>query len=218
MSIDRRVQGTVRDRKGLPARSVLVEMVPANTQLERWKQPILLAESDEEGQYVIDEIPPGEYYLGINIKSTPTKEHPFGPTYYPDTHERSQATAIIIGSAASVQEFDLRAPEKLPLVTIRGTIKRADGKPPLIDDHPHVRIKEPGLYGQIEQEDIPIDAQGNFQFVLCEGATYSAFAFSGTIRNQMYSAPVEFVPTRDHDRLELILDKTPDEFRRLRPK
>ena len=218
MNIDRRVQGIVRDHRGLPAASVRVEMVPSNTQLERWKQPILLAESDEEGRYIIDDIPPGEYYLGINIKSTPTKEHPFSPTYYPNTQERSQATPIIAGSAASVQEFDLQAPGKLPLVTIHGKIKRADGKPPSIEDHPHVRIKEPRLYGQIEQDDIPIDAEGNFQFVLCEGVPYSAFAFSGTIRNQVYSAPVEFVPTKERDRLELILNKTPEEFRRLRPK
>jgi hypothetical protein len=114
-----------------------------------------------------------------------------------------------------VHQLDLRAPSRLALVTIKGRIQTADGKPPLPQDHPQVRIKEPGLQGQIEPTSIRIEADGSFQFELCEGIRYSAFAFSGNIGSPAYSAPIEFTPTSENNRLLLILDKTPAEFRLL---
>jgi hypothetical protein len=217
MKVDRRVQGIVRDDNGAPVRGALVEMVSTNQQLKQWERPVLLDVSDESGQYAIDGIPPGNYYLGVNIRSTPTKEHPYPSTYYPGTPNLSQATQIDIAIGASVLDRDLRVPRRLSLVMIHGRIQNADGKPPQVQDHPQVRIKEPGLHGQIERETIKIDADGRFQFELCEGIKYSAFAFSGPMRSPTYSVPIEFTPTKESDQLVLILDKTTEEFRKLRP-
>jgi hypothetical protein len=215
MKIDRRVEGIVRDDKGGPAPGVLVEMASTNSGLKSWEQAVLLSVSDEEGRYAIDGIPPGEYLLGVNIKSTPTKEYPFHSTYYPDTKDVNQATRIIVTPGASIQTFDLRVSNKLPLINIHGRVLNADGTAPLAQDHPQVRIKEPGLQGQIEQTSIIVDAEGRFQFELCDGVQYSAFAFSGPVNAKTYSAPIEFVPTKAHDQLELVLGKTPEEFRKL---
>jgi len=116
-----------------------------------------------------------------------------------------------------VQEFDFQVGARLPLVTIQGRLQTADGKPPRPEDNPQVRFKEPGLYGQIEQQPIQIDADGRFEFQLCEGVTYSAFAFAGRPRSQTYSAPIEFTPTSTNNSLIFTLDKSADEFRNLRP-
>ena len=129
----------------------------------------------------------------------------------------SQAIQIGIVRGASVLDRDLRVPRRLSLVVIHGRIQNADGKPPVAQDHPQVRIKEPGLQGQIEREIIKIDADGRFQFELCEGIKYSGFAFSGPISSATYSAPIEFKPTKERDQLVLVLDKTPEEFLKLRP-
>jgi hypothetical protein len=217
MKVDRRVQGVVRDDNGVPVAGALVEMVSTNQQLKPWEQPVLLGVSDENGQYTINGIPPGDYYLGVNIKSTPTKEHPYPRTYYPGTPDLSQATQVGIVIGASVLDLDLRVPRRLSLVMIHGRIQNADGKPPMAQGHPQVRIKEPGLRGQTEQEIIKIDADGRFQFELCEGIRYSAFAFSGPVGSATYSAPIEFTPTTESDQLVLTLDKTSEEFRKLRP-
>jgi len=218
MKVDRRIEGNVRDDRGTPVSGALVEMVSTNEQLKRSEQPVLLDISDEDGHYTIDGIPPGDYYLGVNIKSTPTKEHPYASTYYPNTPNLREAVRISVVTRAAVQEFDLRVRNRLPLVTIRGRVQTADGRPPLPHDHPQIRIKGPGLYGQIEQETIKIDGEGRFQFQLCEGIKYSAFAFSGSMGSKSYSAPVEFTPTAENDRLVLTLDKSPEEFRELHPK
>ena len=216
MKVDRRVQGIVRDDNGAPVSGALVEMVSTNEKLKQWERPVLLDVSDESGRYAIDGIPPGNYYLGVNIRSTPTKEHPYPSTYYPGTPSLSEAIQIGIAIGVSVLDRDLRVPRRLPLVMIHGRIQSADGKPPLTGDRAQVRIKEPGLRGQIEEETIKIDAEGRFQFELCEGIRYSAFAFSGPMRSPTYSVPIEFTPTKEDDQLVLILDKTPEEFRKLR--
>lgn len=216
MKVDRRLEGQVQDSDGAPVSGVVVEMVSTNQQLKRWEQPVLLGISDEQGRYVIDGIPPGDYYLGANINSTPTKEHPFPKMYYPDTPDMRQAIAIGIGIKPSVHEFNLQVSRKLPLVTIHGKIRYADGSPPAAADRPAVRIKEPGLFGQIEQDEIKIDDQGQFDFVLCDGIRFSAFAIVAHAGSFTYSAPVEFIAGSEDPRLLLILNKSPEEFRKLR--
>ena len=215
MKVDRRVQGIVRHREGAPVAGVLVEMMSTDRRLKRWEQPVLLAVSGADGSYVIDGIPPGEYYLGINIKSTPTKDHPFPPTYYPNTTDIKQATPLFVGVGATVREFELRVADKLPLVVIEGRVLNAAGQPPSARDRPAVRIKEPGLFGQIETEPVRIDSEGRFRIELCEGVRYSAFASSGPGLKGMYSAPIEFVASKENSKLDLVLDKTWEQFRKL---
>jgi hypothetical protein len=218
MKVDRRVTGTIREGNGARAKDALIEMIPTDPKLERWQYPVLLDESDEDGHYAIDGVPPGEYLLGVNINSAPTKEHPYATVYYPNTENRSGALPIRVSASPSAQEFDIQVGPRLPLVTISGRLQTADGKPPRPEDSPQVRFKEPGLYGQIEQQLIPIDAEGRFEFQLCEGVTYSAFAFAGPPRSQKYSAPIEFTATSTNDNLLFTLDKSLFEFQNLRPK
>lgn len=214
MKVDRRVQGTLRSGDGRPVAGALVEMVPTKPNSKRWENPILLAESDERGFYTIDGIPPGDYYLGINIGSTPTKDHPYAPTYYPDTQDVKTAIPIAFLTGASVRSYDLTAPPKLKVVRVRGRITDAAGLP--AKDRPQVRIKEPGLYGQIETEALSVGSEGRFEIELCEGVRYSAFAFSGFPKNTSYSEPIEF--TAGDSELHFILNKTPQEFNSLSQK
>ena len=216
MKVDRRVQGIIRDENNVPVDGALVEMISTDPGLKRWEQPVLLSVSDQEGQYFIAGIPPGNYYLGVNIDSAPKKEHPYPSTYYPNTPDIKRATQIAFGIGPSAYEFDLRLPGKLSLVKIEGRIVNADGTPPQPQDHPQVRFKKPDLSGQIEEESIVVDADGRFEFELCEGVRYGAFAFSGPVTKETYSAPLEFIPTKENNRLELVLDKTAKEFLNLR--
>ena len=92
--------------------------------MKPWLRPVLLDISDEAGHYRISGIPPGRYYLGVNIQSTPA-------TSYRSTPDRDRTVPIMAKAEASVQRFDLQVPRKLSLITIEGVIKTAEGKPPL---------------------------------------------------------------------------------------
>ena len=214
MKVDRRAQGVVRDADGTPVADTVVEMVPVKRKAERWKEPILLSLTDEQGRYAIDGVPPGDYYLGINLRKTPVKQRPYPRTYYPNTPDIAQALQIAFARGPLTYDLDLRLPSKLPLVTIQGRILNSEGKPPRTEDHPRIMFNEPRLDGQIEGGAIEVDAEGWFEFELCEGVSYSAYAFAGSVRNQTYSAPVALTPTKENNRLLLILDKTPEEFQK----
>lgn len=122
------------------------------------------------------------------------------------------AVTIVIGESAATYEDDLRVPGKLALIEIQVRILKSDGKPPLPEDHPQVRFEEPGLQGPMEDGAVDVDADGWFQIELCEGVAYSAFAFAGSPKNAVYSAPLEFTANRKNQHLEFILDKSPDEL------
>jgi len=210
MKVDRRVEGTVRSEDGELVEGALVEMAPTKPSSKRWENPILIDVSDEAGHYAIDGIPPGDYYLGINISHTPTKEHPYPPTYYPNTRDIGSSIPVSISISASVRSYDLTAPPKLKVVRVRGRITDASGPP---QNRPQVRIKEPGLYGQIETQEVTVDAEGRFEIELCEGVRYSAFAFSGFPKGANYSEPIEF--TAGDKELHFVLNKTQQEFNQL---
>jgi hypothetical protein len=216
MKVDRRVEGIVRDGNGDPVANALVQMGPTKHGLKVWERPVLLDVSREDGRYAIDGIPPGEFYLGVNIENAPTKESPYPVTYYPGTPDVGLATRIHFVPGASVQDFGLTVSGKLPLIEIHGRIVDLNGNPPPPDSHPQVRIKEPDLSGQIERRSIDVDSQGRFTFQLCEGVRYSAFAFWGPVLKQISSAPIAFTPTAENDSLTLVVDKTTDEFLKLR--
>jgi hypothetical protein len=211
MRVDRRIEGIVRDDEGQPMKGVLVELAPAQPHpLDPWLQSV----SDAQGHYAIDGIPPGDYYLGVNIRSVPTREHPFAPMYFPGTVNVKEAFPISIVDKAYTQTLDLRGSRRLQVITVRGRVFTADGHPS--KRYPSIRIKGPGLSGEVERGEIQIDSDGRFQYELCEGVRYSAYAFDGTpTENQMHSAPVEVVPTREAPELLFILDKADKEFAEL---
>jgi hypothetical protein len=212
MRVDRRIEGIVHDDDGQPVTGALVELAPAQP---GQRDPSSQGVSDARGHYAIDGIPPGEYYLGVNIKSTPTREHPFAPMYYPGTLNVKEAFPISVVEKPATQYFDLKDPRRLPVITVRGRILAADGHPS--SRHPQIRIAGPGLNDEtIETIGIQIDSDGRFQYELCEGVRYSARAFDGVpTEGPMNSAPVEFVPMRDGPVLLFILNKTDEEFIKL---
>jgi len=110
--------------------------------------------------------------------------------------------------------YDLTAPTKLKVVRVRGRITDAAGLP--AQNRPQVRIKEPGLFGQIETQPAAVDSDGRFEIELCEGVRYSAFAFGGFPKDTVYSEPIEF--TAGDTELQFVLVKTAEEFNQLRKK
>jgi hypothetical protein len=96
---------------------------------------------------------------------------------------------------------------------VRGRIVNADGTP--ARDRPAIRIKEPGLYGQIERETIDIDSEGRFQFQLCERVRYGAFAFAGGPGASRYSAPIEFMVREGDDEYVFVVNLSSEEWNRL---
>jgi len=91
------VSGVLRNAEGKPAAHVRVS---ARTQQESLASVALasLAETDEDGRYVIENIPPGQYYIVAGSIDR--------PTYYPGTQDMTTARVVQITSGARLSGFD----------------------------------------------------------------------------------------------------------------
>ncbi len=50
-----------------------------------------------DGRFYFDDIPDGEYLLGVNLFRAPSAGSPFMPTYYPGTSDRRKAARLRVG-------------------------------------------------------------------------------------------------------------------------
>ena len=198
MRVDRRVEGTIRDDLGNPQSNVFVEIVPRSSEHRS-----VLAVSDKSGRYVFDALDPGEYHLGVNIESVATKEQPFPAAYYPSMLDIKSATPIFVNEAATVQEFDLKLPPKLQIVTVRGHVQ-TKGETPL---PAYTSVMINGLHGYQTVARAELSSDGAFEFELCEGVEYKASAFSGPPA-LMDADPIIFTATKEQPELLLILKQT----------
>ena len=211
MHVDRRIEGYVRNKDGTPASGAQVEAVSTKKQ-QSGDYIHKMTSTDENGHYLLDGMLPGDYYLGINLRTILDEDHPFPRIYYPGTADVREAISVNIVIGATVQKIDLQIPHKLNLITMHGRILNADGKSPLPKDKPHIRITQPGIEDFITIW-VEIDTDGRFQFELCEGIPYSGIVISGYPDHTHRSAPAEFTPSKENNQLAFILDRTIEPYK-----
>ena len=130
---DGTVTGTVRDADGRPAVGVRIAARPSATEeVKGGVSYVSLAETDAEGRYRLEGIPPGRFViLGGWIEL---------PTYYPGTLEVKDASQVTINPGRTVSgiDFTLRSPTGLTIpikLLVEGGGKIPDlnnGSPPRI--------------------------------------------------------------------------------------
>jgi hypothetical protein len=85
------------------------------------------------GSFIIPNIIPGDYYLGVNISDPPREGHglsaPWQPTYFPGVQNRAAAAKIHVSRGEQLQGFEFPLAPKLKQRTIRGFVHWPNGKP-----------------------------------------------------------------------------------------
>lgn len=128
--VDRRIVGTVTAADGRPASDIQVELVPAHpTERMSLPFPAAHAKTGSDGTYALEDVRQGEYYLGINLASSPSKEMPYSRYFYPGTADPTRAAVVVIGPGpgTSTYHFPIPAPQKARLVN--GTVRWPVGLP-----------------------------------------------------------------------------------------
>ena len=83
---------------------------------------------DEKDRFDLWPLPPGDYYVGVNINSSPSATWPFPPTYYPGVTDRGKASIVHLNEG-EVKELELLLPELATPRTVHFTAVGPDGKP-----------------------------------------------------------------------------------------
>jgi hypothetical protein len=122
-----RIKGRVTRPPGVGSKLVEVEALPvgfANLNQFSGKWDI----ADEDGNFDLWPLPPGDYYVGVNINSSPKADAPFPPTYYPGVTRRAGANIVHVRQG-EVRELEFALPEVAVPRPVHFVATDPDGKP-----------------------------------------------------------------------------------------
>jgi len=175
---DGSIRGRVIDTDGNPVSNALVELTPSGM---RGFLTDRSAISDWQGRFELSGVDPGAYLLGINIITTPKKNHPYPPTWYPNVATRQSATIIEVGPGQKLSGYDLVTPRRLAERAIEGTVFWSDGRPAAKAD---VYLSPSTQPGSGAPNAVYTDDQGRFKVTGYEGIAYYVVASSAPNRGE----------------------------------
>jgi hypothetical protein len=125
---DGQIAGKVRDVAGKPVANLLVSAVSIDPTSQRWRT---FATTASDGSYVIHEVTPGSYRVGISVAEDggPSPSSPYPTTYAPGTSSPKAAKRLKVKRAGRISNVDLVVPAALPVYTIRGAVRTSAGGP-----------------------------------------------------------------------------------------
>jgi hypothetical protein len=131
---------------------------------------------DPDGSFDIWPIAPGDYYVGININTSPTPVSPFVPTYYPGVTDKAKARIVHI-DAGETKYIEMPEPGPVQNRTVYIEAVGMDGKP-----LPKVRVQRENLQSPGDPTnftlDVTLDADGSGTISVYSGIAYHLHASS----------------------------------------
>jgi hypothetical protein len=122
-----RIRGHVTLPSGMDSKTVEVVAIPTHlTKLNQFSGKWDF--TDEKGRFDLWPLPPGDYYLGVNINSSPKADAPFPPTYYPGVTNQKDASVVSVG-LGEVRELELPIREIAKPRSVHFVAIGLDGKP-----------------------------------------------------------------------------------------
>jgi hypothetical protein len=118
-----RITGRVTTRSGQPAARVEVQYRSIQD------NPAGGTMTDSGGRYELRIVRTGQYYLGINLNHTATRETPYPRWFYPGTEDPAFATTIDFSGRPEVRTYDFILPDRQPERAIEGIVLETDGQP-----------------------------------------------------------------------------------------
>jgi hypothetical protein len=190
-----RITGRVMTRGGLPASRVEVQMRSVAD------KPGEGTMTDADGHYAIRIVWPGQYFLGVNLNHTSTRDTPYPRWFYPGTEDPVAAARIDFSGRPEVRTFDFTLPDRQPERAIEGIVLTKDGQP-----------KPRAVVTVFDSSKMSVaqafaDQQGRFAVKVFAGITYRLIAvWPGTTLDAAVSAvPLAISPDSSPLNLSLTL-------------
>ena len=168
LSADNAISGKVIGADGKPMSGVCLELVPADL-AENKRSPYFRVFdcTEEDGSYVLDDMPAGRYLIVANYHEKISASEPFRETYYPGTLEKEKATVITLAQGDRRTDYDIHIPSQVPTQVLRGLLLFSDGKP--VSDG----------YVRFEGMDVPEGYDGNAQTAVDEQGRFELTVLKG---------------------------------------
>ena len=152
---DTKITGSVLDPDGRPMDGVCVDILPVSSD-----QPTNYRVFDctKSGEYKLEMMPPGQYYVVANRDGQVTASEPFPTVYYPGTTDLRKAVPIRVLEGGTVDNVVVRVPAIRKSVELSGRVVFSDGVPV-----PRAFVK---FVGQAKSHDETVVAQADGSFRL----------------------------------------------------
>lgn len=122
------ISGVLHDAEGRPLEWAKVELVRASDGKRAGFEF-----TDRKGRYRVEEIPPGEYLVGVHVSYAPQPSGPFyAPwkrSYFPGVSDAAAATVISVKTAESITGVDWVMGPSLDPRVLRGVVLGPDDQP-----------------------------------------------------------------------------------------
>ncbi len=223
--VDGRIKGRLFDDQGKPVgKDFRISLVTESSAKEEVGDiDAIPAYTDEGGYYEFYGIPPGRYFLGINLDFKPNKDYPYPRTYFPNESDISKAKIIVLSKAEKLNGIDLYLPLQVTEIEIKGKVVGADGKPikgAIVERYGlyHGKLKETDNYGMssIKQPTfegrVETDSNGEFSLKLLKGNKYRLNAYlekENSYENILEGEDIDIEADENTKPVILILNKKP---------
>jgi hypothetical protein len=126
---------------------------------------------EDDGSFKFEGVAVGEYYLVLNPRNEAPDENdaPYPRTYYPNGHEASAATKIVVTEGAKLENLVLRVGPRWKERVVTGRVVWEDGRSPTNAD---IKLYDGDRY--IQQ--IEFDEKGRFNFKVYGDFKYAIHA------------------------------------------
>jgi Carboxypeptidase regulatory-like domain len=158
------IAGKVRGADGRPLPNVLLSLQPEGKRaLHSWQ----FVFTNLQGEYRLENIPPGEYLIVVKGNGDISSYAPFHNAYYPGVFKKEDAAIVQVTRGDRLENYDINIPSQATVYTIQGRLLYADGRPV---EKGYVQFRadrvEAGTVGDARAQ---TDAQGRFSLNILQG-------------------------------------------------
>lgn len=178
--IDTAIIGRILSPAGKPMKNVCLMAV--STELKEGDYRGRSDCTNENGEFLIEEMASGNYVLVINAKGKLDGDSPFGTFFYPGVLEFKDAAVISIEAGKYIKGMDVQVPQTIELVDVSGRFVYSNDKP-VADEW--VKF-EPDDKARYDGKNVKTDSDGGFKLRIPKGA-------SGKLLGEMYTYSGEFI-------------------------
>ncbi len=164
-AIDTTIKGKVLSPLGKPMKGVCVKAVSTKSDIQKGLGPSDC--SDENGEFAIEEIAPGNYILVANEDGKRDSEEPFGRLYFPGVNDAANAAVILVEAGKPVSGQVLQIPRTDELIKIEGVLVYSDDTPV---KNEYVEFS-PDDATAFDESGVRTDNNGKFVMSIVKGST-----------------------------------------------
>jgi hypothetical protein len=167
--------------------------------------------TDPSEYFELDQVPPGEYVLGVSVRETMAKGPVYPRTFYPGTADPRDAAIVTIGEGNHQRLGNLRLPPARASLELTGVVVWPDGRPVA---GASVALMDGELTWRQAVMGVGTDGDGRFTLAVHEGLSYVAsghYDLPGDPRQrQAHGRAGPFVMSAQTPPLRVVLTPPPD--------